>query len=1158
MVLVAALLVGCGPSAPQPELTGVTPARGWRGEATDVVIEGDHLLPSVTLGADDPVGGDFEAWLTTSDGEVRLEGAELVDYDHLAAQVPAGLPPGDWPLHVRTPSGAEATLESAFLVSTTRADHIRLQTARAAFELGEYAGIEVLLEDPNDEAVSVALGVELRATSSSGAVGVEFAAGQLGGQTASTEGVGIVGELDADGATTVLVRSTVADDVRFSAHALDEAGVTDGELLLTWQEGDLAQLVVSLPFSPFRARAGQPFTVHVELQDSFGNALPDTYARLSLTDACGNYRSIEDVFGEADLEVELTTACPVDRLTFFNSNVEVESEPFEVVPADMEGYRVTATPDAGVQAGVQPVLVLVEAVDAYGNLVSDFADTFTLSDTLAGIDSARTTCPSMSAGTALCTTYLRRAGADRLVVGDTEGRTGQSGEVEVVADDAVALSLSLAAPEVVAGEVVLASVGAYDTYGNVVTIEPGGVDPVTFDDDGGSVDCAWTGPAGEGRHGFECTFTTAWEEAEVTAAIARLGLAGTAPDPITVVNAGLADVTLAAPASAVAGTAFTVTIAGFDEFGNPYLEQSDPVLTLADETGTLTPVTATLDADGEAEASVAITTASGSTRISASQAGSTLGRSGAIRVSAGPMHAFAVDVPAWVDVDGGLDVTVSPVDSFGNVVSTYTGTPTVSVTDDACDPVTLPALAGEAADTTLDCTAPALGVVASAEDGTFSGSSDPVDVVDFACASPPEAALSLDGEASPSLCLASGEVTADADAAASTAGAAPLSVYAFEDDEGNRARGTSSSTTFTWTGAGPRRVTTMVADEDACASEADAWAWVGEDDGEVTGPVDLVVSAESVYSGGTVTVEAVAYDCTGDVAAGQDLHVRATLGEVAGTASGSGLIVTLDAAGEASFSWTFPTGYAAGATLYAGSASAGGYGEASIAVTQDSARPHVIEVIPAGTTSATVESVVVRFDEAILESTVSNVTLTGPAGAVTVTRELDGDTLTLTPADPVDAASGTFTVTASSSVRDEAGNRLDGSWSGSAGGVSTVFGAVADTLPSTLGCTSSDDVFRPDGDDGAGDERDDFTLTPLASGAPTWWWLHVEDAGGDGVRDLRVDGSSTTASWDGRADDGLVLPGGEYQVILSAIDAQDNTAEVCTAWVTLDHRLELP
>lgn len=1158
MVLVSALLVGCGPTAPQPELVGVTPSRGWREESTDVIIRGDHLLPTVTLGAEDPVGGDFEAWLVTSDGDVRLEGAELVDYDHLAAQVPAGLPPGTWPLHVRTPSGAEAELDAAFLVSTTRADHLRLQTLRAAYELGEYAAIELVVQDPNDELVPVELGVELRATSSSGAAGVEFASGQLGGQAVLTDGVGILGQLDADGSTTVLVRSTEADDVSFSAHALDEAGVSDGDLLLSWQEGDLAHLAVSLPFTPFRAQAGQPFVVHVELQDEFGNALPDTYARLSITDACGNYRSIEDVFGSADLQVELTVACPVDRLTFFNSNVEVESDPFEVLAAEMQGYRVTATPDTAVRAGQQPVLVLVEAVDAYGNLVDDISGGFTLSDTLAGLDLERTMCPSMTTGTALCTTYLLRAGLDVLQVDDEQGLTGESGEVEVVADDAVALGVSLASPTTVAGEIVLASVGAYDTYGNVVAIEPGGVDPVSFVDDGGSVDCEWTGPVGEGRHGFDCTFTTAWVGSTVQAAIARLGVVGTAPDTITIVNGALATATLSAPATAVAGAAFQVSIAGFDTYGNPYLEQTDPSLTLADETGTLTPVTATLDAAGEAEVSVAITEAAGSTRITASQTGSTLGRSGAIRVTAGPMAGFEVEAPLWASVDEGLTVTVTPADSYGNTVTTYAGSPTVTVTAGVCDADTMPPFAGDAADVTLLCTTPALGVTVTAGDGTWTGVSDTLDVVDFACSDGPTADLVIDGEAGPSLCLASGEATTDADAGGSVAGAAALSVFAFEDDEGTRARGSTDTAEFTWVGAGPRQVSVMVADSAACADEARAWAWVGEDDGEPTGLVDLSVSTESVFSGGSVTVTAAAHDCTGDVAAGQELEVRANLGEVAGTSSGRGLTVTLDAAGEASFSWSFPTGYAAGATLYAGSETAGGYGEVSVAVTQDSARPHVIEVVPAGTTHAVHDEIVIRFDEAILASSVSNVTLTGPSGAVTVTRTLDEDTLTLTPDTPIDGSLGTWTVAVSSNVRDEAGNRLDGDWSGAATASSTVFGDVADTLPSTLGCTLSDDRFRPDGDDGAGDEGDDVALTPIASGSPTWWALSVADVAGDPVRTLREAGTSSTASWDGRSDDGLVVPGGDYQLTLTAVDAQDNTAEVCVAWVTLEHRLELP
>ncbi len=1158
MVFAVFTFAACGPVAPAPQVSGLEPARGWQGEATPVVIQGRHFLPTVKLGEEDPVGGEFEAWLETDAGEVALEGAELVDYDALAAQVPAGVDVGSWPVVVRTPAGDEARLDDAFLVTSTRADHLRLRTEQAAFDLGEYARIELRVEDPNDALVPSALSVEVLATSATGAGGVEFAAGQLGAQAPSGNGVGILGTLDEDGSTELLVRSAVADDVRFVARALDEAGISEGDLLLSWQEGALAGLEVAMPFSPYKARAGQGFTVHVTLLDEFGNPLPETYARLSVTDSCSGYRAVEEVIGEADIDVQLDTACPVDRLTFFNSSVEVESEPFEVLAGDMVAYAVTATPDQDVEAGVQPVLVLVEAVDAWGNAVSDFAEPFRLSDDLSGIDTARTTCPSMTEGSALCTTYLLRAGTDVLRVVDDAARSGASEGVAVVAGDASSLTVALATTRVVAGEPVTLTLGAYDPWGNVVAIEPGGVDPVTVDDDSGSASCDWTGPIGDGRHGFDCTFTTAWEESTVVATLGRLGLAAEASDPLTIVNAALAGVDLTVPSTASAGVGFSVVVAGYDAYGNAYLEQSDPVVDLTDATGTLSPASVTLGADGTGSTTATLTEASTGTRISAHQGGVLLGLSTPVRVTAGSMTGFSIRAPAWVAVGESLEVDVVPVDAYDNLVTTYSGSVALAVTGGACAPATA-VLAGDAGSAALECVAVQVGASVTATEGSWSGTSDTVDVVDLTCASPPVAELLLDGEAEPTVCLSGDEVVVDASGGGSTAGAAALAWYLFEDDLGTRARGAGSDTSFTWTGAGVRQTELVVIDADGCAAAITELVWVGEDDGEVAGPVDLSVSASSVVSGASVTVTAVARDCTGDVAANQELLVAADLGVPAGVSTGAGLAVTLDAAGEGTFAWDFPTGHAAIATLAAGSSSAGGFGTVSLAVTDDGERPHVVEVSPSGTTSGSVEEVVILFDEAILASTITAATLTGPSGTVAVTRSLAEDTLTLTLDTPIDeAADGTYTVSVSSSLRDEAGNRLDGDWSGGAATFASAFGGLPDGMPGLAGCTWSADTFRPDGDDGAGEEADEIEVTPSASGTPAWWWLTVEDVDGAHVRSDRALGTSTSVTWDGRGDSGVVGVAGSYLVTLWAVDDYENLEEACSGWVTMEHRLALP
>lgn len=1153
MWLLVTIGVACGPLAPEPDLTSVTPERGWRGEVTPVVIAGENLLPSITLGAGTEVGGVWEAWLESPDGALSLEGTTLLDYRHLSAQVPAGLLSGEYPLVVRTPSGREARLEGGYRVAETMADRLEVSLTDAAYDLGEYATLTVQVLDPSGEVLPADLRVSVQATSRLAAVGVEFAPDQLIDQAPLEEGVGILGSLDPDGTTRVLVRSTSADDVTFVVTAIDDDGLDPGEVLVSWNTGELAAIEVTFPFSPFRITAGEPFAVHLALLDEFGNGLPDTAARISISDAteCSGFRSVEDVIGEATLEITLDRACP-DRLLIFNSNVEVESEPFEVLAAEMVGYALVAAPDSDIEAGSQPVIVAVDAIDEFGNTVPDFAGDVELSDSLGGLDINRTTCSSLESGMGLCTTYLLRAGTDEIHARDSALRRGRSNAVQVIAAEPASVSVSLASLETVAGNELGAVVALTDLWNNLVTFDPGGADPVDFTDDSGSADCRWAGAVDDGRQSFDCTFTRAWTGSEVTATLPSVSVAGSSPEPLTIHNAEMASVTLVAPAAVVAGRPFTLSLAGFDEFDNPYVRQTDPTLTLDDTSGTLSALSATLDAAGQASVSQSIT-AAGTGRIRAAQLGTVLGLSGVVEVSATTMAGFNVDAPSWVAVGDSASVVVTAVDAYGNEVSSYTGTPVVSVTSDACSS------ASTSAGTSVEiaCSAVRLNAQVSATDSVYSGVSAVMDVVDFDCASPPVVDLVVDGETQPVLCLAAGEAAALVDASASASGGAALAVYAFEDDDGARERGSTGLASFGWSTAGARVVEALVADVDGCAATESTWVWVANDDGEPAGPVTVSASSSSVPSGGSVTVNVVARDCTGDVAAGQSLLIRANLGEVAGTSTGAGLAVTLDSVGEGSVNWTFPAGYAAVATFFSGSPSAGAYGEVLVAVTQDSARPHVLLVEPSGFTSGEVSEVVVRFDEAMLTSTLTGATLTGPTGTIATSVSTEGATVTLTPVTGVDASSGTFTLSLPSTLRDAAGNRLDGAWSGAEGSFTSTFGAVATTLPTTSGCAIDLASFRPDGDDGAGEEADFVSFIPVSSASPSWWRLVVEDSVGEAVRDTRVAGSASTVTWDGLADDGRVVAGGDFLVTLSAIDAAGNAADVCTDSISIEHRLEL-
>ncbi len=1152
-MVAAFAILACAPLAPTPELLAVEPSRGWTGEGTAVLLEGEHLLPALDVGGLDPVDAEFEGWILAST-DVRLEGLHLVDYTTLGATVPPGIEPGVYDIRVLTPTGGEATLTSAFRVTLTRADHLALTTGSAAYDLGEWATLSVALLDPEGLGVAEAASVEIVATSSTGAEGVTLDAGTLADVVVLDDSVGLRGDLAADGTATFLAASTIPDDVNFTVRAVNDDGIDPSAQLLSWDRGGLADLVISLPFDPYRAVAGEPFTARVDLRDSFGNPLPDTYARVLVTDDCNDLRQVVDVVGSAEVEITLTTACPVNHLYAFNAAVESQSEAFEVIAGELAAYEVLATPTA-VTAGSDPLLILVTAIDAHGNPVPEHQGTFTLADNLGGLDSSRTACPSFNNGEALCVTYLLAAGSAVVTATDDAGVTGQSEAVTVSVDEPSALSVEPVSTSAVAGTGFAVHVTLTDAWGNAIEIDPSGADAVGFVDDTGTIACGWTGPVGAGRQAFSCTVTVATSSDLIVASLDSYGLSGEATERVTVDNGALALVTVSTPASTVAGESFVLSLIGFDAYGNGYVVQSDPVVDLDDSTGTIDVGSARLDATGAVSVPAVITGATASAEVVVSQGGVELGRGSGIEVFAAEMSAFAVVAPPWITLDDEVVIDTWAVDAYGNIVEDYTGTAALTTGAD-CTGATLTDWQFGLATSTTTCTDVSPGARFDVVDtGGNSGQSGLVDVVDTACGGGPSAVLTVDGDTEPVRCLAAGEVTLDLDGSGSTG--SPV-LFQFVDSDGNRDRGPADLVSRTWTGAGPRVVRMLAARADGCAAETETTAWLGNDDGEPAGPVSVAAGASTVATGAATTVSVSATDCNGDVAAGQALWVRADLGATSATTTGSGSTLTLDGSGASSLTWAFPTGYAGTATLHVGSASAGGYGSTSLSVTGDSARPRVVSVSPAGTTTGTVSAISVEFDEDLLSTAITDVVLTGPSGAVTTTQSLSSSTLTVTPATAVDASLGEWTLTLGTGIRDTSGNRLAGAWTSAASSFTSRFGNVPSTLPTLGGCDVDTDTFRPDGDDGAGEEADEVTITPVSSAAPAWWWLVVSDALGDRVRSDRVLGTVGSISWNGRADDGIVVSAGDYIVTVYAIDDYANTSSACTDLVQVEHRLELP
>jgi hypothetical protein len=304
-------------------------------------------------------------------------------------------------------------------------------------------------------------------------------------------------------------------------------------------------------------------------------------------------------------------------------------------------------------------------------------------------------------------------------------------------------------------------------------------------------------------------------------------------------------------------------------------------------------------------------------------------------------------------------------------------------------------------------------------------------------------------------------------------------------------------------------------------------------------------------------------DCSGDPAAFAELRVRTTAGALSATETGAGLVLPLDGNGDGTMILETTGGLSWGdVTLHAGVPGGAASGHLVLPLSDDNVRPVVIAQDPGGDASGMVAEVRLWFSEPLLASTVlpANFSVTGPA--VTVVSEAvlgaGGADVVLTLDPPVGSGSA-WTVTAASALRDEAGNRLSGDWSGAPAAYVGGFGGSF-PVPEGLACTGFEPAslsMRPDGDPGAEEEADALSIAVSTLTAPGWWVLEVRDGDGGLVRHVRLPpaGPVDTVVWDGRDARGFVVPNGAYSVEVSPDDGLGNRGAGCARTVNVDNWL---
>jgi sugar lactone lactonase YvrE len=209
----------------------------------------------------------------------------------------------------------------------------------------------------------------------------------------------------------------------------------------------------------------------------------------------------------------------------------------------------------------------VTARDAYGNLVTGYADTvhFTSSDPRAILPAD----VALTSGTGSFSATFDTAGAQSLTATDTVNASFSGTEGSISVSPAAAATLTLAGfpTSVTAGAAGTATVTALDAYGNVATGYTGTVHFSSSDAQAVlPADYTFT-IADAGSHTFTITFKTAATQS-LTVADTTGTLANGSQSGIVVNAAAVARLTGSAPASSIPNAGYPFSVEALDAYGN--------------------------------------------------------------------------------------------------------------------------------------------------------------------------------------------------------------------------------------------------------------------------------------------------------------------------------------------------------------------------------------------------------------------------------------------------------------------------------------------------------------------------------------------------------------------------------------------------------------
>jgi hypothetical protein len=444
---------------------------------------------------------------------------------------------------------------------------------------------------------------------------------------------------------------------------------------ITVSAAALSHLGISAPGT---ATAGTSFSATVTALDPFNNTVTGYTGTVHFTSSDGQAvlppnstlssgtGSFTFTLKTAGNQTLTATDIANASLTGTSGNVTVSA-----AAATHLGVTAPSTTTAGTSFSVT-----VTALDPYDNTVTSYSGTvhLTSSDGQAVLPANS----SLSSGTSSFNITLKTAGNQTVTATDTVTGSinGTSGTIIVSAGAATHFTVSVPGTAT-AGTSFSATVTALDAYSNTVTGYSG---TVRFTSTDGQAVLPANSTLSSGTSSFSFTLKTAGNQTLTATDTANGSITGTSTT-VTVSAAAATRLSVSAPSTTAAGTSFSAVVTALDPYNNTVTGYTGTVHFTSSDGQAVLPPNSTLTS-GTGSFNFTLKTAGNQTLTATDLAtGSITGTSSTITVSPGAANHFTVSVPATANAGTAFNATVTALDFYNNVVTSYGGTVHLSSSD---------------------------------------------------------------------------------------------------------------------------------------------------------------------------------------------------------------------------------------------------------------------------------------------------------------------------------------------------------------------------------------------------------------------------------------------------------------------------------------------